>query len=205
MSQFLATGCGRSGTAWVSQFFTHLGFYTGHEEQFNPHRHGPLQHNEVSWLAVPYIHKIDPDTKVLRVIRNPYDVVYSGMQMQFQKQKRRTHYDEFLAHHRPDIVEPGDKLGRMIRWACTWDKGLNDVDHMVIAPDKDSPKRLQEVVKYATGEHVSLYDIVQVRNELGSKVNTKPRRVKLDFSAMRRHKEAWRLKRRARKFGYDHR
>lgn len=202
MTLFLGTGCGRSGTLWTAKFFTELGFPAFHETQFGAVSQRELRFNEISWLAVPFLSGLPENTRVLRVVRNPYDSVLSGMQMEFQKEKRGTAFDRFLADHRPDIVEPEDKLTRIIRWVASWDDPVGAIPHTVIRPDIDPIHRLGEVVEYATGETVSQRRMAVACRKLGSNINTKRRSVSVTIDDVKNHPEGWKIRRRAERFGY---
>lgn len=202
MSLFLGTGCGRSGTLWTAQFFTELGFPTLHEQQFGPERLRAFTTSEVSWLAIPHLSSLPDGTKLLRIVRDPYAVVMSGMQMDFQRRRRGSTFDSYLAEHRPDIVEPEDKLTRIIRWACMWDEPMNEVPHRVLRPDVDPLDRLGEVVEYATGAVAGYGHVARVCTKLGNAVNTKTRTVPIDRAMIDAHPEGWRVKERAGRFGY---
>lgn len=202
MTLFLGTGCGRSGTLWTAQFFTGLGFNTLHERQFGPQRQRKFLESEVSWLAMPFLSDLPEKTRLLRVVRDPYAAVISGMQMEFQQRKCGTEFDRFLMLHRPDIVEPHDKLGRIIRWVSMWDAPMDALPHRVIRPDTDPLDRLGELVEYATGEIVSHTRVVRVCAELGDRVNTKTRTVSITREDIDAHPEGWRIKQRAKRFGY---
>jgi hypothetical protein len=199
---FLATGHGRSGTLWTAQFFSGIGVPTEHEEQFNATSPGQLDVSEVSWLAVPYLTSLPPKTRVLRVVRDPYASVISGMQMDFQRRKQGTVFDRFLARHRPDIVEADDKLTRIIRWVALWDAPIDNYAHRVIRPDIDRIDQLGEAVEYATGLAPMAGRIARVCHQLGNTVNTKQRSVEITRNDIDNHPEGWRIKRRSERFGY---
>lgn len=202
MTPFLATGHGRSGTLWTSQFFACLGFPTLHEGQFSPHRHGPLEWNEVSWLAVPFLGDIDSSVPLLRVVRNPYQAVISGMQLTMQNEKMGTPFDQFLAEYGPEIVAPDDKLGRIIRWVTMWDAPIDDHPHRVIRPDTDIPEDLRRTVHYATGSDMSLHAVTRVKRQLGDRINARKRKVGVTRQQINRHPDGWRVRERAERFGY---
>jgi hypothetical protein len=146
---------------------------------------------------------IPDDTKILRVVRNPYDAVMSGMQMDFQQRPGATSFDRFMEQHRPDIADAPDKLTRIIRWVALWDSPLDQTPHKVIRPDADALDRLGEVVEYATGISVSQEHTAHACAQLGSKVNTKAvRRNPTTREDIDGHPEGWRIRERAERFGY---
>lgn len=202
MTLFLGTGCGRSGTLWTARFFTELGFPALHERQFSPTRQLPFKASEVSWLAVPFLDTLPVSTRLLRIVRDPYAAVISGMQMEFQRHKRGTEFDRFLATHRPDIVEPEDKLTRIIRWVALWDMHMDSTPHMVVRPDIDPLDRLGEVFEYATGVWVAHGRIARVCADLGKQINTKQTTVTIGREEIDAHPEGWRIRKRAERFGY---
>lgn len=201
---FLATGCGRSGTTWISHLLTRLGIPTWHERQFDPYHSGPLVVPEASWLAIPYIDTLHRDTPVLRMIRNPYDVISSVMQLDFQVGRVGNDHDAFLIKHGPSfITEPDDKLTRAIRWVTTWDYPLDDIDHHVIKTDVDTSVELVDAIVYVTGDDVRFDDVQWAMNRVGTKVNTKRRtHPVISHRDIDAHPEGWRVRRRAERFGY---
>lgn len=167
----LGTGCAKSGTGWLASV---LG--CGHEKQFNPRRHGPLNKRDVSWLAVPFLYDLPPETDIIRVIRNPYDVVRSIIKVEFLKERKGTRYEVFVGKHNPFIVKGSDHLTRAIRYAALWDLGIEKFDsHYYIQPDKEPTEKV----------HVTKSSIVPPSVE------------KLDS-----HPEGWRIRERAERWGY---
>lgn len=124
------------------------------------------------------------------------------MQMDFQRRKHGTAFDQFLTAHRPDIVEPEDKLSRIIRWVAKWDEPMDNVPHAVIRPDIDPLDRLGEVFEYATGNYLSQGRVASVCRELGNQVNTKQATVTIGREEIDAHPEGWRIRKRAERFGY---
>jgi len=169
VTPFLITGCGRSGTGWAAALFTALGHPCGHEEQFSYDRHGPLVQSESSWLAVPYLDSLPADTTVLRIMRDPYLVVQSIVAKGFLG--RGDAYDEFVASHRPDIVEPSSHLGRAIRYVALWDEPLEGCNLMRVDANTH---RTTGAARNATGARLSRSDVGRVRAALGTEVNAEP-------------------------------
>ncbi len=76
---FLVTGCGRSGTMYLSSVLNATGVPCGHEVAFTvfgPKDVAPKQ-NEASWYAVPFLARLSPTVKIVHLVRNPIDVVAS--------------------------------------------------------------------------------------------------------------------------------
>lgn len=203
---FLVTGCGRSGTTWASHIFTRLGYPTWHERQFSTSTFGPLVVPEASWLAMPFVDQLPSDVRILRMVRNPYDVISSIMQLDFQVGRPDTGnaHDAFLLEHGSSfITDPDDKLTRAIRWVTTWDYPLNDHDHLVIPVDLVSAQGIVAAVKYATKNDVSIDDVRWSMKHIGTNVNTKKRtRHAITRRDIDEHHEGWRVRRRAERLGY---
>ena len=207
MSQpFLITGCGRSGTTWSARLFSRLGIQTWHERQFSPTSAGPLVISEASWLAMPYIDQLPSDTPILRVVRNPYDVVASVMQLDFQvgRPDIGNEHDAFLVRHSSFITEPDDKLARAIRWVATWDYALGDIDHEMMFVDRVSAREVTAVVRKMTGDaSITERDVRWAVQQVGTNVNHKRRtRPVVTHRDIDAHHEGWRVRRRAEFFGY---
>lgn len=76
--KFLITGCGRSGTNFLSQLISASGQRCGHEEMFNltGSRDNTLRY-ESSWYAVPYLHDLPRPCGILHIVRDPAKVARS--------------------------------------------------------------------------------------------------------------------------------
>lgn len=120
---FIVTGVGRSGTTWIARALTACGVPCGHEHVFGPR--GPmrlLRQGESSWMAVPYLGE-HRRTTALRIVRDPLAVIRSLSVRGFLWDEGNV-YTQFVAQHRPEILEPPDHLGRILRYVATWDAGL---------------------------------------------------------------------------------
>lgn len=132
----LVTGCGRSGTGWAARM---LGCH--HEKQYTPTRHGPLIERESSWLAIPYLDELPDSAAVIRVIRNPYNVVASALRRNFLADPEANPYGRFAVEHCPRIGDADDHLGRVIRWVAFWDAPLDLVEHAALHVDGHNIER----------------------------------------------------------------
>jgi hypothetical protein len=74
----LITGCGRSGTKFISTVLNEIGMDCGHERVFsaNSERHQPFFY-ESSWYGAPFISKTQGLTHVLHIVRDPRKVMAS--------------------------------------------------------------------------------------------------------------------------------
>jgi hypothetical protein len=195
---FLITGCARSGTGWAAALFTALGHPCGHEEQFSYDRHGPLVQSEASWMAVPYLDSLPEDTTVLRIMRDPYKVVQSIMAKGFLE--TGDDYDEFVLHHRPEIIKPWDYLGRTIRYVALWDEPLEG--HNLMRVDANTHVTTG-AARNATGARLSRSDVGQARAALGNKVNASFRDASVpSLREIEAHPDGHLIRMRAERFGY---
>lgn len=165
---FLITGCGRSGTGWAAALFRALGHPCAHEKQFTWNKDGPLEVSESSWLAVPHMDSLPPDTPVLRIMRDPYRVVQSIIARGFLRHGDDP-YDMYVEHHRPDITSASDHLGRAIRYTALWDEPLEGRN--ILRVDGNAHV-ITGAARYATRSLVSRSEVGQVRRGIGSRVNT---------------------------------
>jgi hypothetical protein len=81
---FLITGTPRSGTGYIAQILSYLGIECSHERMFNPWevhyeemRSDSRKWGDSSWMAVPYLGKIPPITKVFHIVRDPLKTINS--------------------------------------------------------------------------------------------------------------------------------
>lgn len=168
MSEFLITGCGRSGTGWAAALFTELGFSCSHEGQFSLDAHGPLRGGESSWLAIPHLGSLDPSTPVLRILRDPYEVVWSALYRGFLRDVDEP-YARYALNHNPDIMS-SDWMGRIIRWVALWDEPLDLVPHRDLRVGGEMPN-LVAAVRHATGEQVTDSRISEALGKINVRVN----------------------------------
>jgi hypothetical protein len=98
MSQFVITGCARSGTKYIQTVLNSLNIECSHEELFNLNttekyfpevvrRGGTIRfweaedgapvYGEASWLAAPFLSIFSQDITILHQVRDPIDVVKS--------------------------------------------------------------------------------------------------------------------------------
>lgn len=78
--RYLITGCGRSGTQYISDRLNAVGIACKHEEQFTVFGPKPKERGdfgESSWYAAPFLNRLPANTPVLHVVRYPADVVAS--------------------------------------------------------------------------------------------------------------------------------
>jgi hypothetical protein len=80
--KIIITGCGRSGTAYMSQLFNNMGLECKHENHFNPknlnNNYTILDCHESSWLAAPHLLKMSPVRySILHIVREPFKQINS--------------------------------------------------------------------------------------------------------------------------------
>lgn len=204
MTQFLVTGCGRSGTAWAAELFTALGYPCTHEGSFSYEREGPLEGSDSSWLAMPHLDNLPPATPIIHLVRDPYLVVQSAMAKGFLADMT----DPFALYATREWGLPSlqdDHLGRVIRWVLCWDIPLMLRARMVLRVESPPPT-IADAVRYATGE---VQDIDRVRaalESIGTQVNTSTEGVQPpSMEEVLAHPDAYLIAHRAERFGYDRR
>lgn len=166
---FLISGCGRSGTTWAHRLFTELGYRTRHENQFSPVKAGPLRVPESSWLAVPFLDDLPTRVRVLRVMRDPYEVARSAAERPFLGDLKHP-YGAFVHRHRPDITAPGDRLGRAIRWAALWDEPMQQRGDELLRVES-GVLHVLKAVQFATGRSPEAQSVKRAMTKLGTRVN----------------------------------
>ncbi|WP_280564869.1 hypothetical protein [Chromohalobacter sp. 48-RD10] len=78
--EFVITGCGRSGTTYVSELLQKAGIKCGHESVFEvtgPAKSESQYRADSSWFCAPFLIDLPQNVKVLHVVRNPAKVVSS--------------------------------------------------------------------------------------------------------------------------------
>ena len=140
---FIVTGCSRSGTGYISELLSAIGFECGHERIFNIHRvldleklsdnfvDFPKKHGDSSHLAVPFLKDLPNGTVVLHQVRHPVPVIRSHMGIRYFANPYQpsmyladNHPDflKFIARHCPDVFEDGDELKRCMRYWVLWNR-----------------------------------------------------------------------------------
>lgn len=201
---FLITGCGRSGTAWAARFFTEIGHPCGHEELYTPESAGPLSESESSWLAMPHLDDLPEGTVVLRMMRDPYQVVRSVIARGFLSDLGGP-FEEYVTRHRPEITRPYSHLGRAIRWVALWDEPMDEGPYRIMRAGEPDAVSVAETVHYTTGMHVPVEKVGQGLADVGRKVNatTYARCMRLpEVEHIAGHPDGHLLALRAQRFGY---
>ena len=129
---FVVTGCGRSGTMYTSFLFRELGLRCGHEAIFHPSTavfggFGPAD-GDSSWLAVPFLDSLPPNTVVLHQVRHPFSVCASFTAMAFFEPgpvrllRRDRQFVKFLRTHHPEAYATGDPRWGAARHWIDWNR-----------------------------------------------------------------------------------
>lgn len=125
--RFVVTGCGRSGTGYVSALFGRLGIPCGHESLFRPaNLIDRVQLDwpntipgDASWLAAPFVAALPPGTVVLHQLRDPVAVVRSFLRIRFFEQP--SVYRDFAEECCPDL-RAGSAFERACRYWVEWNR-----------------------------------------------------------------------------------
>jgi hypothetical protein len=170
LRRFLVTGCGRSGTGYVSRLLTGLGAECGHELLFEV---GRLEDDvppawpesvwgESSWLAAPFLETLAPGTVVLHQVRHPLAVVRSFARQNFFG--RRHPWRAFSFRHCPELAEHPPMVSNFLYW-LRWNRmaeaarSLSDLRYLryrVEELDRALLERiLEEIGLAASGERVA--------------------------------------------------
>lgn len=76
---FVITGCGRSGTKYISNVLKNNGIKCGHEEVFTYKgiRNTEYYDGDASWYAPAYFDEINKNVKIIHLVRDPIKVISS--------------------------------------------------------------------------------------------------------------------------------
>lgn len=104
--RFVVTGCGRSGTQYVSHLLTAAGLDCGHESVFNAWPAMGLQPDwrqttldgDSSYIAAPFAAELAAELAVVHLIRPPLDHIRSVVGIQWLHHHRNP-WVQFLNHH----------------------------------------------------------------------------------------------------------
>lgn len=104
--RFVVTGCGRSGTQYVSRLLTSAGLDCGHEAVFNAWpamglqpdwRDAPLD-GDSSYIAAPFTAELAAELTVVHLVRPPLDHIRSVVGIQWLHHHRNP-WVQFLHYH----------------------------------------------------------------------------------------------------------
>jgi hypothetical protein len=145
--KYVITGTGGCGTAWLTNVFNNAGYQAGHERIFNAldikKNLVPKIDIEISYAAAPHLGGldgiIDGNTKVIHLVRNPYEVVRTWI----AKSGRRNYFHgkgahpEFVRKYLPDIADIESPVDAGIYYYIGWNK--------LVDPYRDELVRLEEI------------------------------------------------------------
>lgn len=140
---YLIVGTGRSGTVGGAKLLNSLGIPCGHECIFtNKGFDSKNKKNskaaiwcgeknefqdlraESSYMACPFIKDLNPETQIIHLVRNPFDVVASfvyGLKY-FQFNKPSNSYENFIYHHLPVLKENLEPIERAVTYYIQWNE-----------------------------------------------------------------------------------
>ena len=197
---FLLTGCCYSGTTWASRLLSELGHPCDHERWRPGRRNRPHHRGDSSWWAVPHLPVGVP---TVHLVRDPIRVVRSGVRTGLFSDWRigaRVVSVGYVRRHRPDILAAADHLGRLIRFAATWDRSV--AGH-VLHVDRHGPAEVVAAVRHLTGVRHTHRDVAEVLAELGTRINAHGGdEVPLSWPEIEAHPDGHLLVDKARMFGY---
>lgn len=150
--KYLAIGCPRSGTGYVSQLLTAGGIPCSHEGLYNVGGEiadwwqGEWQ-AESSWLAVPHLAKIPSATTIVRVMRDPVASIRSMVRIGlFSEPDNKAR--AFIYQHCPGLRAIANPFEAAVLFWADWDERIKRamVRHggrcETFAVDADQPEKL---------------------------------------------------------------
>ena len=148
--KYLVAGSPRSGTGYVFKLLESAGLVAGHERVFGLKGYNPLAVSsysvvaESSWLAVPFLG--EPylnDTRVIHIVRDPYDAVSSLLGGGFFRRENDNVYEDFAYRHEPELKSWDTALAKIVAFYVKWNLRVDpyaDLRHKV----EDPPEQLLE-------------------------------------------------------------
>lgn len=97
---FLITGCGRSGTGYVSALLNKLGIHAAHERVFLPDHRRSWENfdGDVSWFGVPFLHElVSESVNIIHLVRHPIACGRSYAGLKFFHGTREALIEEYYA------------------------------------------------------------------------------------------------------------
>lgn len=204
---FLITGVGHSGTRFMAELFTALGFECGHERWHNLRPYTGMETPDSSGLAVPNLDQVQ-NIPVVHVVRGPLKVLRSVMRSRTYGPKKQIRpYNRFIARHLgQDLSDP--LFDRMIHFVAEWDRPVETHPRRILVRvDRDGPDELAAAVRHATGVTVPVDAVAEVMARLGTNVNAHGERfrgkdARINWRRVLTRPHGRRLAERAVRYGY---
>src|SRR3546814_10200369 len=182
--------------------FAALGYPCGHETVCRYDGAGAFNQPDSSWLAVPYAAQVPLTTPLLRIMRDPHEVIMSALAKGFLADLDDP-YARYVRSFRPTITQPRDHLTRVIRYVALWDDPLDDLGHTVLKSD-GGLEQTASAVDLATRTLHARGMIADAMVLVGNRVNScregEPDPVSLEWLAT--HPDYALIRRRTERFGY---
>jgi len=157
--KYVVTGTGRCGTMFLANLLTSLGLPCWHEAIFTTEglekakkiingdeepKTSLISENcilneskkivaDSSYMAAPFLEKLDPNVKVIHLIRNPIKVVksFTGDLFNYFDENKPSYqegyehkykFEKFIYHHLPELSQDMSQLERTFLYYIRWNK-----------------------------------------------------------------------------------
>ncbi len=179
---FVITGCPRSGTRYLARILTALGYDCDHEACFNPWRVVLAEDRpetciwgDSSWMAVPFLETLPPETVVIHLVRDPLRTINSILgtgQLDWPND-----YRSFLASHvwGDDLYWPSDVREAAQNFWVNWNERIDGTGRVQIRMQVERARESLEVLVDVLdpGRKLSPSDLIRV-NEIPTDENARP-------------------------------
>lgn len=130
--EVIVTGTGRCGTNYMANVLTSAGIPCGRESVFRMKR-TPKKglKADSSWYAAAHLRDIRPGTKIVHIVRNPFNVI-RGVLFDFKSyfsaygDGAARPADEFMISHAPRILQASTRTDRAILLYLEWNKLIEE-------------------------------------------------------------------------------
>lgn len=201
---FVVTGTGRSGTAFIAKAFDMLGIRCGHEEWFNPfNRRAPRLAGDASWIAVNHLD--DFEGKVGLQVRHPLKVLGSLMNGDlFVDEMGPGHWAyPYWKAKVQDMELSGDHLADAVRYVAEWtERAEKHADKTWRLEDLDG-ELFAEVVEAMTGFEVDAGLAQQALDAVPKDQNKHPNTVTYTWDDLPEGEPFDALRALAERYGYE--
>lgn len=163
-TRFLITGCGRSGTRFISETLTASGVPCGHEAVFTPTGMRPWNESrgESSWFAAARLPYVPERVPVIHVVRHPRAVaaswyrlgLFTPLSWRLVVKGRPTQFLHYMLHPRafagrlayvyaqrrllmaatPTVHDQSGELNRIYRYWVDWNQLIERQTHKLALP-----------------------------------------------------------------------
>lgn len=198
---FVILSTGRAGSGYVAKLLTESGIPTGHEASYNLSGYSKTSLvGESSWLALPFVEEgvYPADTKFYHQTRHPLKVIGSLVNGEMQKHRD---YLDFQTNYLP-VGPDEDYLNYSARFVFEWNKRIEKITKVRWRVEDIDFNTIQ-MIAFSEGISLNRPEVVVALKATSKATNKHPNVQSIDWKDIKDINLRNRLKRQAKKYGYE--